>query len=227
MSGSSRERLVLAADGFLIAGAADIALTSVAVAVMYLAFGGPEAGMGALGPAGEFATTLLTVVLPVFLGAVLAWTMHGNRLRWADVAAMFAGLLVGGFLSGVVFFALAQLLRLVPTGLEGPPWLMIGVLLLVAAALTAVPLIEAVRDLRSPEVRHPHLDTVRVASVAIIVVLGGVVLPWAGAATGTEIGEAGLFMVPMAMAGAAAVLGADLVDSWRARRHGMTDIADR
>ena len=58
---------------------------------------------------------------------------------------------------------------------------------------------------------------------AWVVALAVVILPWIGAVQGSELGEAGLFMVPFAAAGALAAIGADLVESWRRRRHARAE----
>jgi hypothetical protein len=80
-----------------------------------------------------------------------------------------------------------------------------------------MPVVDAARDLTPDRRVHTRLDWIRLAALAIIV---SVVVATAviGAQTGSELGEVGIFMVPLAAAGACAVLGADLIETWRAKR---------
>jgi hypothetical protein len=85
---------------------------------------------------------------------------------------------------------------------------------------TTPAIVDGIRDLTKTRRQHVSLDWVRLAAVAVIVLLGVVFLPYVSFTTGSEIGEAGAFMVPFAAGAAVAVLGADLLRVSRERRHG-------
>lgn len=215
---SGRGRLKLAADGFLFSAAVDIAITAVLLGVVFAAFGDPASiGEGPLAVALQLISMPL-MVLAVLGGAILTWRLHGRGMSILTAVWMLAGVIVGMVVAMPVFVGGAMLMSRLPfrSG-DGPPWVAIGVLAALVAAFIAVPLFDAVRDL-STHKEHVRLDWMRIAALAVVILLAVVALPLIGAAQGSELGEAGIFMVPFAAAGAFAVTGADIIEKMIARR---------
>jgi len=211
------KRLLLAADAFLFAAAFSIT-GSVALIVINQLTGAldqdtTEATLGALAIQGG---SLLLSLLAVGGGAVLAWRLHGRQLTSPVAVFMVFGILIGTPVAFGLFGGLAVLMSLIPLG-DGPPWIAIGVLAAAVMALLAMPMVDAVRDARGPKA-HARLDMLRWIALAVIIAIGVVALPLVGAIQGSEMGEAGIFMVPFSLAGAMAVLGGDLYCSWIDKR---------
>lgn len=212
------KRLLLAADAFLFAAAFSI-LGSVVLIVVNELTGAlnqdvTEATFSALAIQGG---SLLLSLAAVGGGAVLAWRLHGRALTAPVVVFMVFGILIGTPAAFALFGGLAFLMSRIPMG-DGPPWIAIGVLAAAVIALLAAPMVDAIKDARGPRV-HPRLDILRWMALAVVVAVGVIALPLLGAIQGSEMGEAGLFMVPFSLAGALAVLGGDLYRSWIDRRH--------
>jgi hypothetical protein len=220
----SGHRLLLAADAFLFSGALDLSSTGIFVGVLALARVDVTRFGESMGPVLGSVLSLITSGVLVLGGALVAWRMSGRRLGWGTVGGMLLGVVVGVPVAMALFVLgaslLSQLSRSVPMlgGRNGPPWLTLGVLALVALAFMAVPIVDAARDLARGRRAHVALDWTRLAALSVIVVLGGLLLPAVGAAQNNEIGEAGAFMVPFGGAGALAVTGAELLRGRRERR---------
>lgn len=207
------QRLGLTADAFLFSAAFDIAVTTLLLGVPS-ALGADLSKLDALGPYLGSIISLVVTAIVVFAGAAFTWRMYGRRLDGRAIAGMVAGVVVGGPAAMAVFTTSAMLLSRIPGRREGPPWLAIGLLAVLAIAFAAVPIVNAVRDMSGGR-DHLLLDRLRI--IALLVTIGcSVALPFMGGKNG-ELGEAAIFMVPFAAAGALAALGADILD--RSRRH--------
>jgi hypothetical protein len=213
-------RLLLAADAFLFAGALDIVLSALLIGLVVLLARGDLSRVGeALGPVWGSVLSLVGTAAVVFGAAVFTWRAHGRELGRMTVVAMILGVVIGMFVSMSAFIAAAQILvrAMMALGLDlersGPPWTLIGILVAVTAAFVAVPIVAAVRDLSGPRA-GVRLDVLRLLALAVIVLLALIGLPLLGASAGgppSEAGEAGIFMVPFALAAVFAVLGADIL----------------
>lgn len=217
--GSRYEHVLLAADGFLFSAALGITASALLIGTMLLVFGSEEAIGEGLGAVAGQMLSLGAIALTILGGAILTWRLHGRRLDWGLAAAMLGGAAGGMAVAMPVFVGGAMLVSRIPVrDKDGPPWLGIGILAVLAAAVLAVPLVDAVRDASRRRREHLRLDWARLIAIAAVVLLAVVALPLLGAAQGSEVGEAGVFMVPFAAAGAFAVIGADILDGVRKRR---------
>jgi hypothetical protein len=212
-------RVLLAADAFLFAAALDITITSLLVGAMYLFAGKPTPLDTMGGPVLGAILSLGVTALPLIGGAALAWIMHGRRLTWPSAGGMVLGFVAGIFISMAVLVGGANLISQIPIGpREGPPWLLIGVVALIALAIVVAPAVDAARDAGHGRRRHVALDWVRLVALVLTVALAVIVLPGIGATMSSDLGEAGIFMVPFAVAAAFAVLGGDAVETWLQHR---------
>ena len=207
-------RLALCADAFLYTGALFLSTQGLLGIVATMA----TSKTGEV-PEWVQAPGLLFMIASLGAGAVFAWLMHGRELRGSSWLGMLAGVVVGGPLMVAAFLALLLLGRSIPNpvpSLEGP-WGLVLVLVVAVVAFLALPMVDAARDLGADHRSHVRLDWMRIAAFALItvVVIGTTIY---SVRTGSEAAEAGIFMVPFAGVAAVAVLGADLLESWRAKR---------
>lgn len=224
------EHAMLAADAFLFAAAVIIVLTGALELSMWLVFGSAAAIQSGLGPGLGSALSLGAMALGVFAGALVAWRLHGRTLDWPNAGGMLGGALIGSAVAlpvlVAVWMGLSSIGRLVqPNRDQTGPWFEVGVLVVLVALVAGWAVADALRDAVRDK-RHVRLDWFRIGAVAVVVVLAGVLLPWIGATQGSELGEAGIFMLPFAAAGALAVVGADLLDVWRSRSRDRELTAD-
>jgi len=213
------ERLLLSADGFLFAAAFDIGVSALVLGGFAL-FRVDTASLGeSLNPALGSLISLVVTGVVVFAGAMLAWRAHGRPFDGTSVIGMLFGVVIGAAIAMPVFVGGAWLMSRLPLPGDpnSPPWFGIGVLAVLVLAFVALPMLDAARDARPSRRRHVALDWMRVFAL-VFTVLMAAVLAMIGAAQGSEIGEAGIFMVPFAAAGAFAVLGADVLYRARQRR---------
>jgi hypothetical protein len=226
---SRGEHLLLAADGFILSGAIWLVINVGVFAVLAPVFGAEEPEVE-----GVLQLVLWTGanILPVLAGATLAWVLHGRRMSWLAGAGGVVGLAAGWFAGFAIFIGAASVMiwamesfeSLPPATGDEAPWLLIGVIAAAVVAILAWPVIESLLDLRTSRRKHVRIDAVRLASVAVIVLLAVVVAPWLGSVYNTEIGEAGAFLAPIAFSGAVAVVGADALTTLVDRRHGRTPV---
>lgn len=214
----ARGRLLLAADAFLFAGALGIAITSAILRIMGQLAGGPVA-VDTLGAVPAAALNLSMTVVPLLGGAALAWWIRGRRMTLTAVGGAAAGVVAGTIVSSAILAAVVLVARQVPSDPNSPPWAMIAVIGALALVVVALPLIDAAQDAKHSRRDHVALDWLRLLSFATIVSLAVIALPTIGAAQGNDLGVAGIYMAPVALAAAFAALGADLLVSWRAN-HG-------
>lgn len=205
---------MLCADAFLYTGALFLVTQGVPAIAATLARIDPNSTPGwmqAIGP--------LSMIVSLAVGALLAWRMHGHEIHGASWLGMIAGTVLGGPLLIAAFFALFMLGRFIPNpvpSVEGP-WGLVAVVTVAVVAFLIVPIVDAMRDFATDRRVHVRLDWMRLAAFAVAAAL----VAWTtvlGLQTGSELAEAGMFMVPVAAASACAVLGADLLESWRAKR---------
>lgn len=211
------KRLLLAGDAFLFAAALVIMGSAVIIGVNQLTGALDQdtvsATAGALAIQGA---SLLVALLAVGAGAVMAWRLHGRELTPQVGIFMALGVILGTPLAFGAMGTLAFLMSRVGDR-QGPPWLAIGILAAAVLALLAVPVIDAVRDMRGSR-EHSRIDRLRLAALAVVVALAVIAFPVLGAIGDNEMGEAGVFMVPFSAAAALAVLGGDLYCRYRDRR---------
>lgn len=221
-TGSERpwaERFLLMGDAFLYAAALDILVSSVFM-VIAASTGFADSDVS---PTSAFAIAMqggfmIAAIVVIAFGAFTAWRQHGRAVGTGVGIAMVLGVIVGFSVAMPVFGALAFLLSRIPTGLpDGPPWLAIGLLVVVVAALLVLPLMDSVKDLRGMKA-HTRADWMRIGALAVVVGIAGIALPVIGAVGQNEVAEAGIFMVPFSAAAAFAVLGADLYAGFRDRQ---------
>lgn len=211
------KRWLLPADAFLFSAAFAIVASVVLIGINALT-GGLDQDTSSASPAALVVQggSLLLSLIAVGGGTVLAWRLHGRRLTWQVGAFMGLGVVLGIPAAFAVFGGFAYLLSRIPLGSDGPPWLAIGVLALAVIALFAMPIIDTVRDMRGPHA-HRRLDTLRWVALATVVAIAVIALPVLGAIGGNELGEAGIFMVPLSLAGALSALSGDLYCRYRDR----------
>lgn len=216
------KRVLLAADAFLFAAAFTI-LASVVLIGINMATGALNQDTVSASPAALAIQggSLLFSLIAVGGGALLAWRMHGRSLTPQVGAFMAIGVLLGTPVAFAAFGGLAYLMSRIPTGNEGPPWLAIGVLAAAVIALLVMPVVDSVRDVRGGR-EHTRLDMLRWIALAVVVAIAVIALPVLGAIGGTELGEAGIFMVPFSLAAGIAVLSGDLYCTYRDRRAATT-----
>jgi hypothetical protein len=202
-----RRHLAVAADAFLLAGAAGL----LGLGVLSLLFDHPSVWSEVL--------SQLVLVGSAVGGTAGAWRLHGHPLTRARRAAAVLGIAAGAVVVLPAFFALILLGRFIGSPLperEGP-WGAVLVLSVVVVAFLAVPVLDGLRDLarrtgvlRVAVTRLGALAVV-VAAVIITILIGG------------ETAEAGMFMVPVSATSAAAIAALALFDGRRARlRHPAT-----
>ena len=218
-------RLLLAADAFLFAGAFYLFVTSLLLGVPTLLGADMESFGSSLGPFWGSALSLLASGLLVLVGAIVAWRMHGREIDAGVFGVMVAGGVAGNIAGMAAFVGGTMLLVRVSRLLMGPnqlggPWIVLAALGIVVIALVAPAIVDGIRDLAKTRRLHVNLDRARLVAAAVIVLLGVVLLPIVSFTTGSEIGEAGAFMVPFAAGAAFAVLGADMLRASRERHHG-------
>jgi hypothetical protein len=201
-----RARYLMSVDAFLLSGALFM------VALGLTAFGFPEPSVWS-----QLASQLV-LVGSVLAGAVLAWTLHGHPLRATTWLGLVAGTILGAAVAVPVFLALLQLGRLLqlPFPDQEGPWAAIALVTVVVVAYLAVAAIGAVRDLAN-RTGSSRIAVVRLG--ALVVMLATVVITLL---IGGETAEAGLFMVPVAGAGAVAVIVMAWFEGWWARRQART-----
>lgn len=209
-------RILLAADAFLLAGTLDLLLTAAFALVIALADVNMENAASSLGAVWGSVISVSASVVLLTGGAVAAWLLHRRTFDLASTLSLLAGAVGGLAVSMSLLVSGARLFRMLRLGpRQGPPWAGIIFLALLTVAFLAIPLIDAVRDLRARR-RHVLLDWLRLVGLAVLAALALVVLPWLGAAQGSEMGEAAVFMVPFA---AAAAIGVALADFVQLRLH--------
>lgn len=212
------EHYDLAMDAFLFAGAGWLALTLILEGL-------GQAMTGGTPPEWVQALNIPTMILPVVAGIWAAWWAHGRTVDgWSALGAV-GGVAVGVPVATGTLIGTSQLinrLRIPTAGLPEGPWVLIGVLALVAVALIAPSLTRGITDLASGRSRHRGLDIARLVTVATVLLLALGVAPAMAAAYDSEIAEAGIFMLIFAATGAIGVLGADLVWTRRRRPHDAT-----
>lgn len=210
-------RALLVADAFLFGGALELVLTA-AFALVAAAARVDMTRLGeTLGPVWGSALSLGLSFFLLLGGAFAAWSLHRRPLDLVAVACIVFGSLGGLAVSMSLLVSGARVFRMLPLGRrQGPPWAGIVFLALLVLAVLALSLVDAVRDLSVRRRRHVVLDVLRLVALVTLVTLAVVVLPWLGAVQGSEMGEAGVFMVPFAAAAAIGVAFADFVQVRRA-----------
>ncbi len=195
------DRYFTSADAFLLSGALFLLL----LGVMGLVFTEPSIASQVF--------SLVTFVGSVVAGVVLAWVLHGHQLRGRTWIGMLIGAVAGGVLLVPAFFALFTLAQFVPSPFpqEGP-WGAVLLLLAVVIVFLALPTYHAVRDLLT------RTGDLRVAGVRLGTLAGIVAAVVVTTVIGGETAEAGIFMVPVAAAGAVSVTSISGFEAWRSRR---------
>lgn len=216
------EHALLAADAWIFTAAISITLTAAIELGLLAIFGSGPAVDQRMSPLVGQTLTFVAAGLAVFGGAFVAWRLHGRSLDWPVAGSMLGGAVVGTALAlpafVFVWMGLSSIGRIVNPGrFENGPWFEVGLIVVLVALVVGWMVFDAVRDI-AREKRHALLDWLRIGAAALVIALAGVILPWVGAAQGSELGEAGLFMLPFAVAGGLAAVGADLLDTWRRRR---------
>lgn len=214
-------RLLLLGDAFLFAAALDIVLSSAFMAIAAsTGFADNDISTTSVLAIAIQGTFMLSTVLVVGGGTLFAWRMHGRKTDLKVIVAMVVGVVVGTSIALPLFGGLAFLLSRIPIGgrQDQPPWLAIGVLAAFVIGFLAIPVVDAIRDMAAAERHHLRLDQLRLAALAVVVALAGIVLPALSAVTKSEVAEAGIFMVPFAAGAIFAALGADLYSNYRDKR---------
>jgi hypothetical protein len=202
-----RRNLAVAADAFLLSGAAGLLV----LGALALLFDQPSVWSEVL--------SQLVLVGSAVGGTAGAWRLHGHpltRARWSGVVLCVAA---GAVVVLPAFFALLLLGRFIGSPIaewEGP-WGAVLVMSAVVIAFLALPVLDGVRDLAgrkgAPRVAGTRLCAlaVVVAAVTITSLIGG----------GTA--EVGIFMVPVSATSAAAIAALALFKGRRTRlRHPAT-----
>lgn len=205
-------RLILCADAFLFSGALFM-LTEGLIGIV-VGLTGTEASIPEWM---QFAGPFLMLVSFV-AGVVIAWLVHGRAWGKHSWVGLLLGMVAGAAAMNVAIMAIAAFGRFIPSPIPGEgPWGLVIVIVIAVIAFLAVPLLDAVQDLAPGRRQRVAIDTLRLGSFAVIValVVGTVAV---GMQEGSELGEAGLFMVLLAGPAAVAVLCLDLFEAWRSKR---------
>lgn len=190
----------VSADGFLLTGALFLLMEG----LLMLLFHQPSLWSELLSQA--------VLVGSLVGGTVLALTLHGNSLKGSSWVGMTLGIIAGAVVGIPAFFALFMLGRFIPNPFprdEGP-WGAILVLAVAVIAFLALPIYQGIRDLA-------HRTGVPVAAArlgAFVIVATVIVIT---SLIGGDTAEAGIFMVPVSAASAAAIAGVAWFEKWRAR----------
>jgi hypothetical protein len=212
------ERMLLAGDGFLFAGAT-IALLVMADLVL-----GAMTGLRFLNPLQATVPTLPVIgslsnvlfVSAVLGGALVVWRMHGRQVTWGLAGGLLVAFLVAAAVSIAAWFGLFSIhLGPATTTTSWPQFL---VLALVAALLAVPPVVDAVRDVPRSHRAHMRLDWVRLAALAVLVVPAIFFQ-----VRGIDIIEPAAFIMPGAITASLAVAAVDLALTLRAQREASTD----
>lgn len=161
---------------------------------------------------------LFLMLVSLVGGVVIAWLVHGRTWKKHSWIGLLLGVVVGGAAMNVAIMGIAALGQFIPSPIPGEgPWGLVMVTVIAVTAFLAVPLFDAVRDLLPGRRRRVTVDLLRLGAFAVIValVVGTVAV---GMQEGSELGEAGIFMVLLAGPAAVAVLGLDLFDASRSNR---------
>ena len=214
-------RLMLCADAFLFSGALFM-LTEGLIGIV-VGLTGSEASI----PEWMQFAGLFLMLVSLVGGVVIAWLVHGRAWGKRSWVGLLLGIVVGGVAMNVAIMAIAAFGQFIPSPIpdEGP-WGLVIVIVIAVIAFLAVPLFDAVRDLAPARRQRVTVDALRLGSFAVIValVVGTVAV---GIQEGSEVGEAGLFMVLLAGPAAVAVLCMDLFEAWRSKRDGAAQSAVR
>lgn len=194
--------LVVADGGLLTAGA-----SAVAIGLMLIIWGlagSPEANLVTQ------MTSSFLVLAGTVTGIGAAWVLNGRHFdRFSLTGAVLGFLLVGlvAPLVGVVSWFAGLFLGLFTTWeFAGPAAVLaVAVTSLVAVAWWVVA--DALADLRADRI-HVALDRARIASVAAVVLTSAGALAASLTRPGSELGEAGIFIILAAAGGAMSVAGA-------------------
>lgn len=208
----SGPRLMLCADAFLFSGALFM-LTEGLIGIV-VGLTGAEASI----PEWMQFAGLFLMLASLIAGVVTAWLVHGRAWRKQTWIGLLLGVVVGGVVTEVAIMAIAAFGQFIPNPIPGEgPWGLVMVVVVAVVAFLAVPLVDAVRDLVPGRRLRVAVDLLRLGAFAVIVVLvAGTVA--VGMQEGSELGEAGLFMVLLAGPAAVAVLAMDLFEAWRSKR---------
>ena len=206
------ERLALCADAFLFTGALFLVTQGfLGIIMVTLRSFGIEIAMD--------IPSQLFMIASLLAGILVAWRMHAHLIRGRVWLYMIAGILISGTLMIAAFFAFMSLGRFIPNPVpevEGP-WGAVVVLLLAVVAFLVKPVINAVRDLFPGKRAHIRLDLMRLG--ALVVIVAAVIATTVyGISTGSEVAEAGIFMVPVAAAAACVALVIDLFETLRNKK---------
>jgi hypothetical protein len=212
------ERLLLAGDGFLFAGATVAFLVMLDLglgALMGLRFLDPlQAALPASPLTGAVSGALF--MLSVLGAALVAWRMHGRQLTWGSAGGLLVAFVVAAGVSLAAWFGLFSL-RLVastPTG----SWPQLTVLVLVALLLGVPPAVDAVRDVPRTHRAHMRLDWIRLAALAVLVIPAVFF-----EVRGIDVIEPAAFIMPGAITASLAVAAVDLALTLRGRRQSSAD----
>jgi hypothetical protein len=211
VGGTGRAKLF--GDALLLAIGTFVAAMAVALSIQWLltlVIGSRPLWLDAFGGLATF--------LPPLVGAIGAWLLHGHKPSWA---------MLGGWVGGIVAFgAVMALLVTVASSTAAPReafpvWLIAvaAIVALVCLGFVALVAFDAVRDLRAKPQAHRTLDTLRLVSSVLLIVLIVVVAFVMVGNPMSEAGEALIFAVMFGIAGGAMALGADVVTSFVDRRH--------
>lgn len=208
----TRPRLMLCADAFLFSGALFM-LTEGLIGIV-VGLTGTEASI----PEWMQFAGLFLMLVSLIGGVVTAWLVHGRAWGKHSWIGLLLGIVVGGVAMNVAIMAIAAFGQFIPSPIpdEGP-WGLVIVTVIAVVAFLAVPLFDAVRDLTPGRRLRVPVDLLRLGAFVVIVALV-VATVAVGLQEGSEVGEAGLFMVLLAGPAAVAALCLDLFEAWRSKR---------
>jgi hypothetical protein len=170
------------------------------------------------------AFCLLVIIgglLALFLGPATAWRLHGRRIDRVAAISGLIGILISVLVVGSLF-ALAPLASAAIGPVGGwefaAPAAFLGAAGLAFLALVVGLDMDSVRDLLPAHREHTHLDYARLASTLVIVVFVVVVSLIQANRPETEVGDAGVFALGAAAAGAVTMLAMKSVHAYWGRR---------
>ena len=157
------------------------------------------------------AFCILIVVFPLALvvGLAAAWLLHDRRFDRAAVISGVISMVISAILIGGFLLLLPLVVNASRSGGGSEFFLPIILLSALGTAFLFIVLMldaDAWGDLRSGRRTHTRLDIARLASTLVLLVFTLVVILVQAFRPGTEIGEAGVFLLAAALVGAVTML---------------------
>lgn len=209
------ELLLLGADGFLLG--AGLNVTVIGLLVWLTSYLPPQYSLTGDAASPPWVEMLSAVTMGVLLIGVplLIWRLHGRRFSVAALSGMVVGAWGGGALTSFAILILGTGVQaLIGVGPDAPPYAVFGVAGLLGLFFAALPVIEAIRDLRRGPPNDRRLDWLRLAAFVAFVGVGGAFI-WVGVVQKSEAVEGAAFAILFGASTGFAMVGGEVFRRWR------------